>query len=133
MWEKEYFPSPLAGEGRVRGNMNELDAFRKCQEPQKKTDPCRGTPLEKFESQAVGTMPSSDGRCLSETTSWISFLSKRRSSSSWMADNMPRPRHAMPVRDGGLQGRGYKVLRFWDNEIFQNTEGVLEVIRKNVL
>ncbi len=37
------------------------------------------------------------------------------------------------ARDGWLQGRGYKVLRFWDNEIFQNTEGVLEVIRRNVL
>jgi very-short-patch-repair endonuclease len=37
------------------------------------------------------------------------------------------------ARDAWLQGRGYKVLRFWDNEIFQNTEGVLEVIRRNVL
>jgi very-short-patch-repair endonuclease len=37
------------------------------------------------------------------------------------------------ARDAWLQGRGYRVLRFWDNEIFQNTEGVLEVIRRNVL
>jgi len=37
------------------------------------------------------------------------------------------------ARDAWLQGRGYKVLRFWDNEIFQNMEGVLEVIRKNVV
>jgi very-short-patch-repair endonuclease len=36
------------------------------------------------------------------------------------------------VRDSWLRGRGYKVLRFWDNEVFQNMEGVLEVIRRNI-
>ena len=35
-------------------------------------------------------------------------------------------------RDAWLRGRGYNVLRFWDNEVFQNLEGVLEVVRKNV-
>ena len=35
-------------------------------------------------------------------------------------------------RDAWLQGRGYSVLRFWDNEVFQNMESVLEVIRRNV-
>jgi very-short-patch-repair endonuclease len=32
-------------------------------------------------------------------------------------------------RDKWLKGQGYKVLRFWNNEVLANTEGVLEVIR----
>ena len=36
------------------------------------------------------------------------------------------------ARDAWLRGRGCIVLRFWDNEVFQNMEGVLEVIRRNV-
>jgi very-short-patch-repair endonuclease len=27
-----------------------------------------------------------------------------------------------------LEGRGIKVVRVWDNEVFRNTEGVLEMI-----
>ena len=33
------------------------------------------------------------------------------------------------VRDEWLRGEGYRVLRFWDNEVFRNIEGVLEAIR----
>ena len=33
-------------------------------------------------------------------------------------------------RDTVLGGNGYTVLRFWNNEIFENLEGVLEVIRE---
>lgn len=32
-------------------------------------------------------------------------------------------------RDQWFNEHGYSVLRFWNNEIFKNTEGVLEVIR----
>jgi len=32
-------------------------------------------------------------------------------------------------RDNWLEEHGYKVLRFWNNEVLTNTEGVLEVIR----
>ena len=32
-------------------------------------------------------------------------------------------------RDSWLEGHGYKVLRFWNNEVLTNTEGILEVIR----
>ena len=32
-------------------------------------------------------------------------------------------------RDKWLKGQGYKVLRFWNNEVLANIEGVLEVIR----
>jgi very-short-patch-repair endonuclease len=33
------------------------------------------------------------------------------------------------IRDEWLRGQGYRVLRFWDNEVFRNIEGVLEAIR----
>lgn len=36
-------------------------------------------------------------------------------------------------RDNWLSKEGFKVLRFWNNEVLQNLEGVLEVIRENCL
>jgi len=36
-------------------------------------------------------------------------------------------------RDNWLGVQGFKVLRFWNNEILQNIEGVLEVIRDHCL
>jgi very-short-patch-repair endonuclease len=36
------------------------------------------------------------------------------------------------LRDEWFRGEGYEVLRFWDNEVFSNLEGVLDSIR-NVL
>jgi very-short-patch-repair endonuclease len=36
-------------------------------------------------------------------------------------------------RDFHLQQFGFKVLRFWNNEVLQNTNGVLEIIRENCL
>ena len=36
-------------------------------------------------------------------------------------------------RDKFLTNNGYKVLRFWDNEVFDNIEGVLEVIMRECL
>ncbi len=36
------------------------------------------------------------------------------------------------TRDLFLRQEGYKVLRFWDNEVFLNTDGVLEVIREAI-
>ena len=32
-----------------------------------------------------------------------------------------------------LQSRGFRVLRFWDNDVLQRTEGVLEAIRVALL
>ena len=34
-------------------------------------------------------------------------------------------------RDNYLVINGFKVLRFWNNEVLQNIEGVLEMIRKS--
>ena len=36
-------------------------------------------------------------------------------------------------RDAWLNSEGFEVLRFWNNEIFENLEGVLDVIRKKLL
>jgi len=36
-------------------------------------------------------------------------------------------------RDACLKGQGYEVLRFWDNQVFENLDGVLEVIKTKLL
>jgi very-short-patch-repair endonuclease len=36
-------------------------------------------------------------------------------------------------RDNHLTKNGFRVLRFWNNEVFTNIEGVLEVVRANCL
>ena len=36
-------------------------------------------------------------------------------------------------RDEWLRSQGFKVLRFWNNEVVTNTQGVLEVVRINCL
>jgi heme b synthase len=35
-------------------------------------------------------------------------------------------------RDNWLTGQGFKVLRFWNNDVIKNTEGVLETIMENI-
>jgi len=37
------------------------------------------------------------------------------------------------VRDGILDEHGFRILRFWNNEIFENLDGVLEAIRLECL
>ena len=37
------------------------------------------------------------------------------------------------IRDEWLRAEGYKVLRFWDNQVLSNLEGVLETIRDALL
>jgi very-short-patch-repair endonuclease len=34
-------------------------------------------------------------------------------------------------RDGWLRSQGFRVLRFWNHDVLQNIEGVLEVIQQN--
>ena len=36
------------------------------------------------------------------------------------------------IRDKYLKKEGYKILRFWNNEVLNNIEGVLEVIINNL-
>ena len=37
------------------------------------------------------------------------------------------------IRDGWLKSEGFEVLRFWNNEVFENSDGVLAVIRSKLL
>ena len=36
-------------------------------------------------------------------------------------------------RDACLARNGFSILRFWNNEVFENLEGVLEIIRQRCL
>jgi len=36
-------------------------------------------------------------------------------------------------RDKWLNIQGFEILRFWNNEVFENIEGILEVIRRRLL
>ncbi len=50
-----------------------------------------------------------------------------------MGHNLDGSQHAIKVtkdkeRDKQLEADSFTVLRFWNNEIFENLEGVLEVI-----
>jgi very-short-patch-repair endonuclease len=36
------------------------------------------------------------------------------------------------TRDGHLRGRGFMVLRFWNNDVMANPEGVMEVVRRTL-
>lgn len=36
------------------------------------------------------------------------------------------------VRDAWFVSKGFKILRFWDNDVLKNTDGVVEVIRQEV-
>jgi very-short-patch-repair endonuclease len=35
-------------------------------------------------------------------------------------------------RDRYLRGRGFRILRFWDNDVLQETDAVLEVIQRSL-
>jgi very-short-patch-repair endonuclease len=45
---------------------------------------------------------------------------------------LPEDRRKDCERDAWLEKEGYTVLRFWNNEVLANTDGVLEVIRKKL-
>ena len=36
------------------------------------------------------------------------------------------------IRDQWFRKEGFKVLRFWNNEVLENREGIIEEIRKHV-
>ncbi len=49
------------------------------------------------------------------------------------ADGGQHSEEADTVRTAALEAAGYKVIRFWNNDILSNTHGVLEVVREEVL
>ncbi len=36
------------------------------------------------------------------------------------------------IRTAELAGRGYRVIRFWNNEVIENLSGVLDTIRREL-
>jgi very-short-patch-repair endonuclease len=50
-----------------------------------------------------------------------------------MAGNTQRTKDIDRERDRFFAKNGFKVLRFWNNEVLENIDGVLEVIRKECL
>jgi len=41
--------------------------------------------------------------------------------------------HTDASRSQVIEAFGYRILRFWNNDVLENTEGVLEVIRREIL
>jgi len=37
------------------------------------------------------------------------------------------------IRDNWMKGEGFEVIRFWNNEVLQNLDGVLETLRKRLV
>ena len=35
-------------------------------------------------------------------------------------------------REAWLRNEGFQIIRFWNNDVFENLEGVLEIIRRNL-
>ena len=70
-----------------------------------------------------------DGRCQSETSSSILSVRPRISLLKWMAQHSG---HDAILHDEKrtrwLESEGYHVLRFWNNDITQNVQGVMETI-----
>jgi very-short-patch-repair endonuclease len=46
--------------------------------------------------------------------------------------NLDEHKRRDDLRDAALQGQGYSVLRFWNHDIDQNIDGVLEVIHSSL-
>jgi len=36
-------------------------------------------------------------------------------------------------REAWLRSEGFQIIRFWNNDVFENLEGVLEVIRRKLM
>jgi very-short-patch-repair endonuclease len=49
------------------------------------------------------------------------------------ADGGQHSEEADTLRTAALEAAGYKVIRFWNNDILSNTQGVLESVREEVL
>jgi len=72
---------------------------------------------------------SSSGKNLWDLTSWISYVWRRISiielDGGQHVEQLPYDQQ----RDAWLSNQGYTVLRFWNNEVMQGLEAVLEKIR----
>jgi very-short-patch-repair endonuclease len=46
--------------------------------------------------------------------------------------NMETGRHRDAERDAHLRPSGFTVLRFWNNNVMTNPEGVVEIVRRHL-
>lgn len=46
--------------------------------------------------------------------------------------NEPEQIHKDLIRQKFIESQGYKVLRFWNNEIYENLDGVIEKILDSI-
>ena len=121
-----YIPSPLGGEGRVRGEV--------CESPR---DFARGLRRRQTDAERWLWARLRDHRLLG-----VKFA-RQVPIGPYIVDFCCREQRLIVELDGGqhatradydagrtalLEGLGYRVLRFWDNEALRNTDGVLQRI-----
>ncbi len=126
-----YIPSPLWGEGRVRG---EVEMLVVRESPR---DFARGLRRRQTDAERRIWARLRDRRLLGTK------FARQVPIGSYIADFCCRERKLIVELDGGqhaahadydvgrtafLQALGYRVLRFWDNDALSNTDGVLERI-----
>ena len=131
-----YIPSPLWGEGRVRGKVGrgEVEMLVVCESPR---DFARGLRRRQTDAERRLWARLRDRRLLG-----VRFA-RQVPIGPYIVDFCCREQRLIVELDGGqhatradydagrtafLEGLGYRVLRFWDNEALRNTDGVLQRI-----
>jgi very-short-patch-repair endonuclease len=131
-----YIPSPLWGEGRVRGKVGrgEVEMLVVCESPR---DFARGLRRRQTGAERRLWAHLRDRRLLGAK------FARQVPIGSYIVDFCCRERKLIVELDGGqhaiganydaertafLQALGYRVLRFWDNDTLANTDGVLQRI-----
>jgi very-short-patch-repair endonuclease len=124
-----YIPSPLWGEGRVRGGVK---MWVVCESPR---DFARGLRRRQTDAERRLWARLRDRRLLGAK------FTRQTPIGPYIADFCCREMKLIVELDGGqhaarvahdagrtafLQALGYRVLRFWDNEALANTDGVLQ-------
>jgi very-short-patch-repair endonuclease len=130
-----YIPSPLWGEGRVRG---EVEVCVVCESPR---DFARGLRRRQTDAERRIWARLRDRRLLG-----VKFT-RQVPIGPYVVDFCSRERKLIVELDGGqhaahtdygagrtafLQALGYRVLRFWDNDALANTDGVLQRIAETL-
>jgi very-short-patch-repair endonuclease len=129
--EARPIPSPLRGEGRVRG---EVEMVAVCESPR---DFARGLRRRQTDAERRIWARLRDRRLLGAK------FARQVPTGPYIVDFCCREQKLIVELDGGrhavhadhdaartafLQALGYRVLRFWDNEALSNTDGVLQRI-----
>ena len=130
--EKAVIPSPLMGEGQGGGEKVAETLIRlakSLRRRQTEAERLLWRHLQRKQLEGVKFRRQAPiGRYL------VDFVSFERK----LIVEIDGGQHAVEVekdreREVWLSTQGFTTLRFWNNEIMQNLEGVLEVIRENIL